>query len=507
MSTNRICALVVAAALLLAGAAAFAQSAPSPATSGPIIKVKQGQVQGVVTDGVDVYKGLPFAAPPIGDLRWRAPKAASKWSGVRAATTFSSTCAQAEDCLYLNLYVPSDAKANAKLPVMVWIHGGAFIFGSGSAYDGTHFAQQGVIVVTVNYRLGRAGWFAHPALTAENPKGPLGNYGLMDQIAALEWVRDNVKAFGGDTRNVTVFGESAGAISINYLMLAKQARGLYSKALSESGFGRLEAKPISEVAQSNVSWGEKSGVHGSDAAAAKALRAISWSELTSANPAIGAGNQILPMDDGKLITETVADGFAKGHEARVPYLLGGNSDEASLTRRGLNAAERLAAIQNNRTALLAAYDPDSSGDADRIMARLITDRTISEPDRDLARLHTQHGSPTYVYHFSYTPAAQRATLFGLPHGGELPYVFNTPRGSGFDDEGKAVSSAANKYWAQFAKTGDPDSAGGVKWPKFDAQDESLLEFPANGVPVVQTHFHKARLDWVEGALAAESAPK
>jgi para-nitrobenzyl esterase len=188
-------------------------------------------------------------------------------------------------------------------------------------------------------------------------------------------------------------------------------------------------------------------------------------------------------------------------------LLGGNSDEASLTRRGLNAAERLAEIQMNRSALLAAYDPDNTGDADRIMARLITDRTISEPDRDLARLHAQHGSPTYAYHFSYTPAAQRATLFGLPHGGELTYVFNTPRGSGFDDQGKAISLAANKYWAQFGKSGDPDSAGGVKWPRFDSQSESLLEFPANGVPSVQTHFHKARLDWVEASVAATRAPK
>src|SRR5580700_1754399 len=236
MSTPRFAAHAAAIVLTLVSALCFAQAqkadpaavSPAPA-NGPIVKVRQGEAQGIVADGVAVYKGLPFAAPPVGDLRWRAPKPAAKWGGVRAANAFSSTCAQAEDCLYLNLYVPAGAKANAKLPVMVWIHGGAFIFGSGSGYDGTHFAQQGVIVVTVNYRLGRAGWFAHPALTAENPKGPLGNYGLMDQIAALEWVRDNVKAFGGDTRNVTVFGESAGAISINYLMLAKQARGLYSK--------------------------------------------------------------------------------------------------------------------------------------------------------------------------------------------------------------------------------------------------------------------------------------
>ena len=513
VSSIQVVAAAMAIALVSGQAISQAQrvadpaAAPVPAPNGPIVRVRQGQLQGTVADGVMVFKAVPFAAAPVGDLRWRAPRPAPKWSGVRPASAFSATCAQAEDCLYLNVYEPADARSSAKLPVMVWIHGGAFVFGSGSNYDGTHFALQNVVVVTINYRLGRAGWFAHPALTAENPRGPLGNYGLMDQIAALEWVKDNIKAFGGDPKNVTVFGESAGAISINYLMLAKQAHGLFNKALSESGFGRIEAKPIGAIEQSDATWAEKASVHGSDAAAAKALRAISWSDLMSANPAIGSDNQILPMIDGKLIVGTVAEGFAKGNEARVPYLLGGNSDEASLTRRGLNASERLAAIQNRRAELLAAYDPDDTGDADRIMAKLITDRTISEPDRDLARLHTQHGSPTYLYHFSYTPVAQRASLFGLPHGGELPYVFNTPRGAGFDDEGKAISLAANKYWAQFSKTGDPDSAGGMKWPKFDLQDEALLEFPANGVPVVQSHFHKARLDWVEGSRAAASAPK
>ena len=250
MSTSRFAARAAIAFTLVSGAV-FAQAqkvdpAPSPTPAeGPIVKVKQGEVQGIIADGVAIFKGLPFAAAPVGDLRWRAPQRPAKWSGVRAASAFSSGCAQSEDCLYLNVYEPADTKRGAKLPVMVWIHGGAFLFGSGSAYDGSHFARQGVVVVTINYRLGRAGWFAHPALTAENPKGPLGNYGLMDQIAALDWVADNVKEFGGDPKNVTIFGESAGAISVNYLMLAPQAKGLFEKALSESGFGRLPARPIS----------------------------------------------------------------------------------------------------------------------------------------------------------------------------------------------------------------------------------------------------------------------
>ena len=368
MSTPRFVVHAAAIAFALTGGGAFGQAqkaadpaaAPPPAANGPTVKVRQGEAQGIVADGVAVFKGLPFAAPPVGDLRWRVPQLPAKWSGIRAANAFSSTCMQAEDCLYLNVYEPADAKRGAKLPVMVWIHGGAFLFGSGSAYDGSQFARQGVIVVTVNYRLGRAGWFAHPALTAENPKGLLGNYGLMDQIAALNWVADNIKEFGGDPKNVTIFGESAGAISVNYLMLAPQAKGLFNKALSESGFGRLAARPISSVEQNGVTFAEKAGVHGSDAAAAKALRALPWSELTANVAGIGAAEQILPMADGKMITGSAADGFAQGKEAHVPYLLGGNSDEASLTRRGLNAAERFASIQQRREAFLAAYDPDNT---------------------------------------------------------------------------------------------------------------------------------------------------
>lgn len=479
---------------------------PPPPLSGPILKIKQGQVQGFIANDVVVFRGLPFAAPPVGDLRWREPKAPAKWSGVRPANKYSENCQQAEDCLYLNVYAPADVKAGAKLPVMVWIHGGAFVFGSGASYDGTQFAKQGIVVATVNYRLGRAGWFAHPALTKENPKGLLGNYGLMDQVAALEWVHDNIAKFGGDTKNVTIFGESAGAISINYLMLAPQARGLFSKAISESGFGRIAAMPLHSVEgsrsveQFGSAFAEKSGISGSDAAAAKALRALSWADLAKGVGGIGSPDAPLPMADGKMITGTAYQGFALGKQARVPYLVGGNSDEASLTRRGTNGPERLAAIKDRREEFLAAFDPDSSGNADRIIARLVTDVSISEPDRALARLHTKLGQPTFVYHFSYVPIAQRATSFGLAHGGEISYVFNNPRAGGFDEEGKTIAAAANKYWAAFAKTGDPGAAGGPKWPKFDATDESLMEFGPNGAPVLQKHFHLTRLDWVERSL-------
>jgi para-nitrobenzyl esterase len=495
--------------LLVAGSAVVeAQEAgarlppsPPPALNGPVVKTKQGKVQGFVANDVAVFRGLPFAAPPVGDLRWRAPKDPAKWSDVRPGNAYGASCQQAEDCLYLNVYAPATATPKDKLPVMVWIHGGAFIFGSGSTYDGTQFAKQGIVVVTVNYRLGRAGWFAHPALTKENPKGPLGNYGILDQIAALEWVQDNIAQFGGDRRNVTIFGESAGAISVNYLMLASQARGLFHKAISESGFGRLAAQPLANIEKFGASFGERAGIKGSDAAAAKALRAVPWDEVTKGVGGLGAPDQPLPMADGTLIKQNAADGFAKGLQAKVPYLLGGNSDEASLTRRTTNSAARLEAIKDRRDVFLAAFDPDNTGNADRIIARLVTDESISEPDRALARLHSQRGLPTYIYHFSYTPMSMRATSFGLAHGGEISYVFNTPRAGGsFDEEGKAIAAAANKYWAAFAKTGAPGSAGGPAWPKFEAGDEALMEFPAGGVPTVHKHFHANRLNWVEQSL-------
>ncbi len=330
MSRQLIAAYAAAIAWVLIGASADGQAQKAadaaavapPVANGPIVKVRQGEAQGIVADGVAIFKGLPFAAPPVGDLRWRDPQLPAKWSGVRAANAFSSSCAQAEDCLYLNIYEPADAKRGARLPVMVWIHGGAFIFGSGSAYDGSQFARQGVVVVTVNYRLGRAGWFAHPALTAENPKGPLGNYGLMDQVAALNWVRDNIKEFGGDPKNVTIFGESAGAISVNYLMLAPQARGLFNKALSESGFGRLAARPIASVEKNGLSFAEKAGVQGSDAAAAKALRALSWTDLTSNVAGIGSAEQILPMADGNLITRQCRRWIRQGEGSACSLLVG-----------------------------------------------------------------------------------------------------------------------------------------------------------------------------------------
>ena len=273
----------------------------------------------------------------------------------------------------------------------------------------------------------------------------------MDQIAALKWVQKNIGGFGGDAKNVTIFGESAGAISVNYLMVAPEAKGLFAKAIAESGFGRLAAKPLASSEETGSVWAKSEKIDGTDAAAAKAMRDLPWAELKKGPLPLGS---VGPIADGHLITDTSLAEFRQGKEAKVPYMLGGNSDEASLTRSTTNTAQRMAAITTGKDAFLAAFDPDKKAEDNRTIARVVTDEMISEPDRELARDHAK-AAPTYVYHFSYTPMAQRATVLGLPHGGEIGYVFNTPRGGGFDAEGASIAKAANAYWVAFAKTGNP----------------------------------------------------
>jgi para-nitrobenzyl esterase len=315
---------------LIGGLAAWA-IAGSALAAGAEVTVAQGRAAGALEDGVLRVMGLPYAAPPVGDLRWKPPQPAKPWTGVREATAYGPMCmqmrqvpagtSQSEDCLTLNVWTPASFKPGQKLPVMVWIHGGSFTGGSGSSpiYDGTQFAQRGVVLVTVNYRLGRLGFFAHPALTAEQPNADLANYGMMDNLAALAWVQKNIAAFGGDPRNVTAFGESAGGILINDLMSTPRSRGLFAKAISESGFGRVPGLPMDQAEKVGVTYAEGLGVKGTGPDALKALRGLSAEALSK--PA-GA---VTPILDGKVLPEGPAKAFAAGHEMKVPYIAGGNS--------------------------------------------------------------------------------------------------------------------------------------------------------------------------------------
>jgi para-nitrobenzyl esterase len=514
----------------LAAAAAVASLALAAvqAHAADTVRVAQGTLHGVTTGQVTSFKGVPFAAPPVGELRWRPPQPPAGWTGVREAAAYGPACMQmgqaraggtanqSEDCLTLNVWAPASAKPGQKLPVMVWIHGGAFIQGTGGSpfYDGTHFAERGVVLVTVNYRLGRLGFFAHPALAAQHPDEPQGNWGIMDNVAALRWVQANIAAFGGDPANVAIFGESAGGILVNFLMTAPEARGLFAKAISESGFGRSAGLPMRGAGRTAegiaTTYAASVGIAGVGPDAAKALRALSAQQLSAPVSGLGDPGIPSPIMDGRTIPEPPPQAFAEGHEAKVPYIAGGNSWEASLfpqTRDNPDAT--LARLGPMRERIVAAY----GGDPANAAQDLTTDTTVIEPDRHLARLHSKNGQKAWVYFFSYVPAAQRASVHGLSHGGEITYVFNNMRDEPLTIAGRTIpantaedrkiSDAAIAYWVSFAKTGDPDSAGGPRWPRFDA-GEAVMEFGADG-PKAVPQFRKTNLDIAERIAEAQSA--
>jgi para-nitrobenzyl esterase len=498
-----LAAALVALGLFAAPAALHAQTpgyqpmAAAPAGEAQTVKIKQGTLKGSVANGVGYYLGIPFAAPPVGDLRWKPPAAAPSWTGERDATKPGAVCQAVEDCLFLNVVRPANAKPGQKLPVMVWIHGGAFVTGTsmgafGGDTEGTEFAKKGVIVVSANHRLGRAGWFAHPAITAE---GHLhSNYGQLDQIAALKWVKANIASFGGDPNNVTIFGESAGGMAVLALMGSPEAKGLFNKVIAESSFARSQFVPLAEAEANGVKLAEAAGVKGTDAAAAAALRKLPLTALAGPRGGITAPGRPYPILDGKILTANTMAIFEAGKEAKVPLIIGGNSNEASLFRP--QAAQFDALPPAEQADVLKAFDPKGTGDKLRIMNDLGTVSNITEPDRAIARLHSKHGSPTWTYFFSKVPTAEKARKpYGAGHTDEIRFVFGNPRAK-FAPEDLPLSDAMNAYWAAFAKKGDPDSAGGVAWPKWDDAHEGQIEFADDG-PHAREHLLKAWRDVAE----------
>jgi para-nitrobenzyl esterase len=498
--TTAALALGLLAAPLVADAQAQGYQPPAAAPAGqPVaMKLKQGALKGSQANGVDYFLAIPFAPPPVGDLRWRPPGAPPSWTGERDATKAPPSCQNQEDCLYLNVVRPANAKPGAKLPVMFWIHGSAFVVGQaigafGADTEGTEFAKKGVIVVSANHRLGRAGWFAHPAIDKQG--GLIANYGNMDQIAGLRWLKANIAAFGGDPNNVTVFGESAGAMAILNMMVSPEAKGLFNRAIVESGFARNTPNTLAEAEANGVKLAEAAGVKGDGPEAAAALRKLPLSALAGARGGVLAPGRPFPVMDGKLYVETVIGGFTAGHEAKVPLIIGGNSNEASLTRPNAATFDTLPA--DKQADVLKLFD--TSGDKAKAINNLVTVQTITEPDRAIARLHSAHGQPTWLYYFSYVPAAEKARKpFGAAHTDEVRFVFGQPRAK-FAPDDLPLSDAMNAYWTAFAKTGSPDSAGGAAWPKFDAANEGQIEF-GDGGPQVRQHFLKPWRDYVEAAV-------
>jgi len=494
-------------ATLLALAGLFA----SPAAAQVVVDAPAGQVSGTTSGATRIFKGIPYALPPIGERRWKAPAPMPRWQGVRPATGFGPACVQptpkaasvysptvplptSEDCLSLNIWSPRNA---AKAPVLVWIHGGALLTGSSreDLYDGRRLAERGIVVVSINYRLGALGWMAHPGLSAENPKGLSGNYGLLDQVAALKWVRDNVAAFGGDPGNVTIAGESAGALSVTYLMTAPPARGLFHRAIAQSAY--MVTTPELKRTAYGLPSGEAAGQ--GVAAALKtpdvaALRSLDAQRLTDG--AAAAGFQPWGLVDGAILPEQLVDAFDAGRQARVPVLAGFNQGEIRSLRilappAPADAASYEAAIRARYGDLSAAFLQlyPAATYRESILATT-RDALYGWTSERLARRQAERGQASYLYLFDHGyPAMDEAGLHAF-HASELPYMFGTLDRTGplwprIPDTRRevALSDAMVGYWASFAATGVPTARGAPPWPRFrDARTVMHFEKGPSAVP-------------------------
>ena len=407
---------------------------------------------------------------------------------------------------------------------MVWIHGGAFVFGSGALHDfsGSSFTEKGVILVSMNYRLGRLGFFAFPALSREHPEEPKGNYAYMDQIAALEWVQRNIAAFGGDPKNVTIFGESAGGVSVHSLITIPQAKGLFQKAIIESGGGRdgvLTGRPMREDGSDpyypasaetiGVNFARKHKIDGTDAAALAKLRALTAAQVVDGGQeSDGPGGPPTypgPILDGKLVVETAQSAYEAGRQARVPLIIGSNSAEVPAGFVNADSKEKLLSLFGDmREEAAAVYDPDGNTEFAKLLTMVNTDKVWAEPARFTANAFAAKGDPAFLYLFSYvSPSMQQMMRYGAAHASEIPYVFDNliaRDGSPVAPKDQEVAKMMNSYWANFAKTGDPNGKGLPEWPAYDPKKNQILEFRPDGSAVGGPHPKKARLDVIEKAV-------
>jgi len=494
--------------VLLAVAASAADSAPQVAVTG-------GELQGsLLEQGGAVFKGIPFAQAPVGELRWRPPLPAKAWTGVRDATRFGPPCAQnsggkmlensQEDCLFLNVWTP-EFSPEARLPVMVWLHGGGNYGGTASStnFDGQNLARHGVVLVTVNYRLTIFGFLAHPELTRESLHHSSGNYGLLDQIAALQWVHENIAQFGGDPANVTTFGQSAGAVDANVLMTSPLAKGLFHRVIAESGtvtrnpdavsmsmtaLGALmpvKSGPVTYSDAPVLAEAEKAGEK--FGASVKDLRAMPAAELlkltAAARMSIGPANGVVV--DGWVFPRSPAEVFVKGEEQHVPLLLGNNARERTPPqatsedlKKAMDAmygplAARAAALYRIEASQAIPPDPLYGGPG----AQWVVDALYRCPVVAQLVWHAAAGSASYEYQYDHASPGREA--LGAVHGAEVPNVFGR-LGDTAGAADRAISAAIEEYWTNFAKAGNPNGAGLPHWPGFDAKARGYLEFTDDG---------------------------
>lgn len=507
--------------VLLSATAATIVPTPSAMAAGSsrsvIAHTEQGLVRGTQAQGVRSFLGIPYAAPPVGSLRWRPPQPATAWHGIRDATGFAPHCAQpatpfgvastSEDCLYLNVYTPTSPRPVAFAPVMVWIHGGALVTGESDDYNPAALVARGVIVVTLNYRLGALGFLAHPALTAESANHASGNFGLLDQQAALRWVQRNARSFGGNARNVTIFGESAGGLSVHSQLASPQAAALFHRAIVQSGAYLLTPPTLSTAEAAGSNFANQSGCAEQTSACLRSL---------PVQTILARQSGTSPTVDGYVLTQPLATAFAGGAFNRVPVMQGSNHDEWRLfvaqaeatSGVPLSAAAYVPTLAATlgisiaaATALAAAYPLSAYPSPSIALSAVGTDAIFACNARHVAGLMSQHVA-TYQYEFNDPNAPQQffpAVSFptGAYHAAELQYLFSFNRGTPptFTPDQIALSQTMIRYWTRFAWAGNPNSANTPFWPQYDTTNQpfqSLLP----GTPMTATGFatdHKCAL--------------
>ena len=491
------------------------------------VKVKQGKVHGVVEKGLGTFKAIPFAEAPVGELRWKAPVPKKKWSGVFDATEFSGMPPQqvrtrpgapgprvTEDCLYLNIQTPA-VSAKENLPVLVWIHGGGFITGDANSNDGEKFAKQGIVYVSLSYRTGALGFLSLPELSAENERGISGNYGLLDMIEGLKWVKENIAAFGGDPSKVTIMGESAGAIAVSMLCASPLAKGLFRGAISESGGSfcpvdavRVDNNGIRDMKGSEdygLEWMKRIGV-----SSLAELRQTGWEKLVSDEQSGGVGG-FWPTVDGYVLPDDQYKMYEAGNYNDVNVLIGTNSDEGAMFSRPTQLDKYQADIRAEygpfADRMLELYPAATDEETFGALSDIFRETAFSWPTWAWANLQNKTGKgKVFLYYFDQFDANR--PMFGGPnapkprganHASEMQYVFASPWGRPFQGGDKAVSDAMNHYWANFVKTGDPNGEGLDNWPVYKDGEKTVMFFK-NGTALIDTP-NKPQLELMEEYFA------
>lgn len=518
---SKIMHIQLLALLFVAACASAGPDHPRSHPDGMQIVTPQGVLQGAMDNGTIAFKGIPYAGAPVGKNRWMPPQPAPSWTSIRPATQFGASCPQAErtfagargrlakrheppkseDCLHLNVWTP---QVSGSKPVMVWFHGGSHRFGSGAQpyYDGSELAKDGVVLVTVNYRLGLLGYFAHPALTAEVANdAPLSNYGHLDQIAALKWVQQNISKFGGDPKNVTIFGESAGGASVLYLLASENTTGLFHRAIVESGGGTQSVKSLGQKEAEGIKVANMLGLGGASATSAQ-LRHLTPTQL------VRAGNMVASLGfgevvDGRAIKRTPEQAFATGRAVDVPLIIGSNSNEASLIQ---SEHASMPSIMPNlteaqRAEAAAIYGLPEGSKA--LEEALFGDILFTGAARTIGKL-ANTGAPAWVYHFDYVPTARRRKATGANHAAEIPFIFDSwhkfpVMSRMMSSQDRAMTKLMKGCWVQFARTGRPDGCTMQPWPNTAESPDTPYVFAINSGP--QSGFHAARLDFVERLLS------